>query len=143
MHLLYSENYRCHFLLFIFKYFICLNLVLPCISDDPWPSYSPVSWKIPEQNRFNFVHYYKASPIFKTMSEEKVLILYASNYYTSKQLNIPAYLPVPFKNWIFFAWEVHFVGGCVKSLHLAKNYFRSILELLHAFYGRLSMCFVI
>jgi len=32
------------------------------------------------------------------MNEEKVLILYPSNYGTSKQLNIPANLPVPFKN---------------------------------------------
>jgi len=47
------------------------------------------------------------------MNEEKVLILYPSNYGTSKQLNIPANLPVPFKNWIFFVWKVHFVGSCV------------------------------
>jgi hypothetical protein len=47
--------------------------------------------------------------------EEKVLILYPSNYGTSKQLNIPAYLSVPFKNWIFFVWKVYLVGKCVLS----------------------------
>jgi len=58
------------------------------------------------------------------MNEEKVLILYPSNYGTSKQLNIPAYLPVPFKNWIFFVWKIHLVGGCVQVLAFNKELFQ-------------------
>jgi len=58
------------------------------------------------------------------MNEEKVLILYPSNNGISKRLNIPTYLPVPFKNWIFFEWKVHFVVGCVEVLAFSKELFQ-------------------